>query len=469
VLIEVVIIILYWDTKFQQTDSLTMIELSVTLMTIEVYHCFNFGVMSMSSPKLGDAFTLKNGTVIKNRFAKSALSETLGSVDLRVTEALPRLYQRWAEGGVGLSFTGNVMIDRNNIGEPNNVVVEDERDMPMLKRWAAAAKSQGGQIWMQLNHPGKQTPKGLSPDPVSPSAIPFRKEMQAFFATPRALREDEIQDIIQRFATSAKIAKDAGFDGVQIHGAHGYLVSQFLSPHHNQRTDQWGGSAENRMRFVVEVYKAMRAACGNDFNIGIKMNSADFQRGGFGEDDAVIVASRLAELGIDLIEVSGGTYESPAMAQGKDAGKSSSAEQPKASTIAREAYFLEFAETLRKAVDVPLMVTGGFRTSEGMSKALESGACDLVGLGRSLCVEPDLVNRILTGEDFTSVVRPIKTGVKMIDKMALMEVSWYERQLHRMGKGKAPRRQDQGFWSLLDVLAVMISRSILNRVQRLRA
>ncbi|MDX5298300.1 MAG: NADH:flavin oxidoreductase/NADH oxidase family protein [Gammaproteobacteria bacterium] len=408
---------------------------------------------------LGQPFTLKNGSVIKNRFAKSAMSEGLGSVDLRVTDALPRLYQRWADGGTGLIITGNVMIDRRHLGEPNNVVLEDDRDMPKLKAWASAARRQGAQVWMQLNHPGKQTPRMLNSDPVAPSAIPFRKDMQAMFGTPRALSEAEILDIIGRFATAARLAKDAGFNGVQIHGAHGYLVSQFLSPHHTQRTDAWGGPLENRMRFVLEVYKAIRAATGDDFNIGIKLNSADFQRGGFGEDDSVLVAQALAELGIDLIEVSGGTYEAPAMATG----------QVKSSTRAREAYFLEFAETLRARIDVPLMVTGGFRSGAGMAAALASGACDLIGLARPLAVEPDLPARILAGEEVTSVVRPIRTGIRKIDEMALMEVSWYERQLHRMGKGKAPHRQDQGLWSLVDVLAVMTSRGLLNRVQRLRA
>ena len=420
---------------------------------------------------LGQALTLKNGSTIPNRFAKSALSETLGTVDLRVSKALPTLYQRWAKGGVGLSFTGNVMIDRRHLGEPNNVVLEDDRDMPMLKAWATAAKSNGGQVWMQLNHPGKQTPKMLNSDPMAPSAIAFHKSMQSFFGTPRAMTEDDILDAIQRFGKAAGLAKEAGFDGVQIHVAHGYFVSQFLSPHHNQRNDQWGGPLENRMRFVQEVYKSIRAATGDDFNIGIKMNSADFQRGGFNEEDAAIVAQTLAGLGINLIEVSGGTYETPAMAQGSDKHKKNLDKQApvKESTRQREAYFLEFAEMLRTKVDVPLMVTGGFRSRAAMESALESGACDLVGLGRPLCVEPDLVNQILQGDDFTSVVRPIKTGVKMIDKMALMEVSWYERQLHRMGKGKEPHRQDQGFWSLLDVLWLMTYRGLFNRIGRLRA
>ncbi|MBE0482018.1 MAG: NADH:flavin oxidoreductase/NADH oxidase family protein [Bacterioplanes sp.] len=425
---------------------------------------------SSTQTRLGLPLVLNNGSVIPNRFAKSALSETLGTVDLRVSKALPKLYQRWADGGVGLSITGNVMIDRRHLGEPNNVVLEDERDMERLRAWANAAKSRGGQVWMQLNHPGKQTPKMLNSDPMSPSAIPFHPSMQSFFATPRAMTEDDIHDVIQRFATAARLAQTAGFDGVQIHGAHGYLVSQFLSPHHNQRTDQWGGSLDNRMRFVIEVYQAMRAATGPSFNIGIKMNSADFQRGGFNEDDAAIVATTLADLGIDLIEVSGGTYETPAMAQGRESHQDSSTTSPmKESTRLREAYFLEFAEMLRTKVKVPLMVTGGFRSKAAMEAAVASGACDLVGLGRPLCVEPDLVNQILSGNDFVSVVKPIKTGVKLIDKMALMEVSWYERQLHRMGKGKEPRRQDQGFWSLLDVLWLMMYRGLFNRIGRLRA
>ncbi|MDF1761968.1 MAG: NADH oxidase, partial [Oleibacter sp.] len=321
----------------------------------------------------------------------------------------------------------------------------------------------GAQVWMQLNHPGKQSPKMLNTDPMAPSAIPFRKDMQGFFGTPRAMTEAEIQDAIQRFANAAALAKKAGFDGVQIHGAHGYLVSQFLSPAHNQRDDHWGGSIDNRMRFVLAIYDAIRQATGDDFNVGIKMNSADFQRGGFAEEDAFLVASALAKRGINLIEVSGGTYETPAMSKGKKK------EDVKASTQQREAYFLEFAETLRTKVDVPLMVTGGFRTRAGMEAALASGACDIVGLGRPLCVEPDLVNEIIAGNDFHSVVRPIKTGVKVIDRMALMEVSWYARQLHRMGNGKEPRRQDQGFWSLLDVLWIMIYRGLFNRIGRLRA
>ncbi|MGM0766432.1 MAG: NADH:flavin oxidoreductase/NADH oxidase family protein [Pseudomonadota bacterium] len=408
---------------------------------------------------LSQPLTLKTGSVIPNRFAKSAMSETLGTIDNRVTKELVTLYRTWAEGGTGLSITGNVMVDRRHIGEPQNVVLEDERDLVLLRAWAEAGKTGGKQIWMQLNHPGKQSPKMLNSDTVAPSAIPFKKELRGMFATPRALTGTEIEEIVLRFARSAAIAEKAGFDGVQIHGAHGYLVSQFLSPHHNQRTDEWGGSAENRMRFVLEVYRAIRAVTGDGFNVGIKLNSADFQRGGFTEEESLGVIDALASEGIDLVEISGGNYENPAMAKGSEAG------EVKQSTLAREAYFLEFAEKVRERVDVPLMVTGGFRTETGMADAVTSGATDLVGIARPLAVEPDCPKRIMAGESFTSAVRPIRTGIRLIDDMALMEVSWYTRQLGRIGKGKAPRTHDRGVLSLLEVIGVMATRGVRTRLR----
>ena len=394
----------------------------------------------MDSPQdlLQQALTLPNGSRLKNRLAKSAMSEALGTTDNHATEALVRLYGRWAAGGIGLLITGNAMIDRRALGEPNNVAIEDDSDMPLLQLWAAAGQANGTQLWVQLNHPGRQSPKGLNAENVSPSAVPFSPALQAFFAPPRALTEDEIVALIQRFARSAGIVKRAGFSGVQIHAAHGYLVSQFLSPLTNQRSDQWGGSAENRRRFVLEVYRAMRAEVGPTFPIGIKLNSADFQQGGFSEDESMAVIQALHEEGIDLVELSGGTYEAPAMSDQK---------RHRASTLAREAYFLEFAEKVRAAVPVPLMVTGGFRSLGGMATALSSGAMDLIGLARGLAIEPDLPQRLLAGQEPQYAVRPISTGIKAIDRMALMEVVWYSRQLRRMAKGQAPKPNESGLWS----------------------
>lgn len=386
---------------------------------------------------LGRSLTLPCGATVKNRIFKSAMSEILGTVDNRPTPRLTNLYGTWAWGGAGVLVTGNVMIDGSALGEPRNVVVEDERDLEDLQAWAAAGKQNGTHVWMQLNHPGKQSPKTLSVQPVAPSAIPFSvPALRKFFNPPRELTENEIEALIARFGTSAKVAMKAGFTGVQIHAAHGYLVSQFLSPAHNQRTDRWGGSLENRMRFLLEIYAAIRKQVGNAFPVAVKLNSADFKRGGFPEEEAVQVVEALAAAGADLIEISGGTYESPAMA-GRKAEEDSRSE--------REAYFLDFATAVRERIDTPLVVTGGFRSAAGMAKAVSEGAVDLVGLARPLAVDPEMPNRILSGENYQSPVKPIRTGVDFLDRMALLEVTWYEQQLARISKGK-PTRPAESPW-----------------------
>ena len=409
---------------------------------------------------LGQPLTLPCGATLPNRFGKSAMSETLGTLDNHATRELVRLYQRWADGGTGLVITGNIMVDQRQLGEPHNVVVEDKRDMPILQEWAKAGTRAGNHLWVQLNHPGKQIPKMLATgDTLSPSAIPFGKALSPHFKQPRALTEDEILDIIQRFARTAGILKEAGFTGVQIHGAHGYLVSQFLSGHHNQRTDRWGGSLENRMRFPLEIYRAIRAEVGPDYPISIKLNSADFQRGGFTEDESMTVAETLANEGLDLLEISGGTYESPKMA-GQGIAES---------TQKREAYFLDYAEKIRARVSIPLMVTGGFRTSEGMAAAVDSGATDIVGVARPLAVEPDLPLRILGGESVHSVVEPRRTGIKAIDELAMMEVVWFARQLHRMGKGKEPLKNESVLGAFVRSLVMVGIRSSRTKRMKLRA
>lgn len=376
--------------------------------------------------------TITTRCVLKNRLAKSAMSEALANRTGAPNALHETLYRRWADGGIGLCITGNVMIDRRAIGEPGNVVIEDERHFDALRRWAEAGTRNGTQLWMQINHPGKQAPKGLNCETVAPSAVPFGKDLQAFFATPRELTDAEIVDLVLRFGRAAGIAKQAGFTGVQIHGAHGYLVSQFLSPHHNRRTDRWGGSTVKRRRFVMEVLAAMRREVGPDFPIGIKLNSADFQRGGFTEKESLDTVRALAKAGIDLIEISGGTYEAPAMTGVREA------EHVRDGTHRREAYFLEFAQKARQAVDVPLMLTGGFRTADGMAGAITGGAVDIVGMARALALEPDLPARLLNGQPPMQRVRPVRTGIGAIDRTGMLEVTWYTRQLRRIGSGKAP-------------------------------
>lgn len=413
---------------------------------------------------LAQPFSLPRGGRVRNRLFKSAMSEALGTRQGHATPELARLYGAWADGGVGLCVTGNVMIDRRALGEPGNVVIEDDSQMAALQAWAQAATRHGTQCWVQLNHPGKQAPKGLNKENVAPSAVPFRKDMQAFFPTPRELTDAEVRELIARFGRAAGIAKRAGFTGVQIHGAHGYLVSQFLSPHHNQRTDEWGGTPEKRRRFVLAVLAAMRDAVGPDFPVGIKLNSADFQRGGFTEEESLDTIRALAQAGIDLIEISGGTYEAPAMTGVKTAGA-----PVKESTRQREAYFLAFAEKARQAVSVPLVVTGGFRSLEGMAAALTSGAVDMVGLARALAIEPDVANRLLSGQAPREQVRPIKTGIPPIDRMGLMEVSWYTGQLKRIGRGEAPRPNESALWVFLKTVFKQMGLGRKKRPTRLRA
>ena len=397
--------------------------------------------MKSSQEILAQSFCLPNGNIIKNRLFKSAMSEGQGTRIGAPKEELIKLYEVWAEGGIGLCVTGNVMIDRRYLGEPGNVVIEDESNLEQLKKWANAATKNNTACWVQLNHPGKQSPRGLNKENVAPSAIPFRKDLQPVFATPRELTIPEIREIIERFANAAEVVQKAGFSGVQIHGAHGYLVSQFLSPHHNIRNDEYGGNAENRRRFVTEVFQAMRAKVGKDFPIGIKLNSADFQKGGFTEAESMETIKVLAEIGIDLIEISGGTYESPEMMV---------VNKMRESTKRREAYFIEFAEKVRKNIQTPLVVTGGFRSLEGMAGAIESGAVDFVGIARSMAVEPDLPNRLLEGRQPLHQIKPIRTGVGFVDKMAagILEIKWYADQMKRIGSGKQPNPKDTAFATL---------------------
>ncbi len=370
------------------------------------------------------------GAIIKNRIAKSAMSENMADAGHAPGFKFTNLYSTWARGGAGLVITGNVMLDLNALGEPHNVVIEKDHEcLEELHAWAKAGTQNDTHLWMQINHPGKQSPKFLSNTPMAPSAIAYESHMKNMFNKPRALTAQEIGEIVERFAYTSEKAKSAGFTGVQIHGAHGYLVSQFLSPRHNQRTDQWGGSLENRMKFVIDVYQAIRVAVGPNFPIGIKLNSADFQKGGFSEEDSMQVVKTLSELGMDLIEISGGTYEAPKMMEGA---------KKKDSTVKREAYFLEYCEKVKKLIDTPLLLTGGFRSKEGMEEALATGACEMIGLARSLAIDPDFPNKLISNEDVKSQVRPLTSGIKAVDKIIPIEITWYTEQLHRMGKGKDP-------------------------------
>ena len=379
----------------------------------------------MTSDVLASSFTLPCGAVLPNRIAKAAMTEQMATSTNAPTDAIVALYRCWGEGGSGMLLTGNVMIDRRALEHTRNVVLDDARDAIIMNRWADAAKAHGAHIWMQISHPGRQCPKRVSKYPVSSSAIGVKGNgLDAIFARPRALDATEIPKVIARYATTAALAKDMGFTGVQIHAAHGYLISQFLTPLVNQRTDDWGGTPEKRMRFLLEIVRATRAAVGPMFAISVKLNSADFQRGGFSEDDSLNVVRALETEGVDLIEISGGNYENPAMMGMAE------------STRKREAYFIEYAHKMRAATKVPLMLTGGFRTAAAMRAAIVDGVIDIVGIARPLAVEPDLPKRMLSGAADSALPIEIRLGVKVLDDM--MQSFWFNHQMRRIGEGKAP-------------------------------
>ncbi|GJL94618.1 MAG: NADH oxidase [Hyphococcus sp.] len=327
------------------------------------------------------------------------MTEGLADEYNRATGRHVTLYRRWAEGGAGLLLTGNVMVDRRYLERPGNVAIDgpqSDEQLSALRAWSGSARDGGADIWMQISHAGRQSPKIVATEPVAPSAVELGLP-GGTFAKPRALSGAEIEDVIQRFVHAASVAKQTGFTGVQIHAAHGYLISEFLNPLVNLRDDEWGGSLENRARLLMTIIRDVRANVGSGYPVAVKLNSSDFQKGGFSTDDSKQVASWLNDAGVDLLEISGGSYEQPAMMdiEGIEARHE---EEKRASTRAREAYFMTYAEEIREVTSMPLMVTGGFRTPDGMEAALASGACDLCGIARPLCVDPEAPNKLINRE-----------------------------------------------------------------------
>jgi 2,4-dienoyl-CoA reductase-like NADH-dependent reductase (Old Yellow Enzyme family) len=380
----------------------------------------------MATLTLASPLTLPCGAVLKNRFGKAPLTEGLADEFNRATQRHAELYGRWAKGGAGLVVTGNVQVDRRYLERPGNVVIENNGGIEELKAYARAGTQNGTQLFMQINHPGRQTPRRVCEQPIAPSAVKLKNLPESAFAPPRAMTEAEIEDVIRRFVHVARTAKETGFSGVQIHAAHGYLISQFLTPLVNQRTDKWGGSLENRARLLLTIVRETRKAVGSAFPISAKLNSSDFQQGGFSNSDCLQVVRWLEEAGLDLLEISGGNYEEPSMMGSKTSEGAAVAD----STVRREAYFMDYAEQIRKVSKVPLMVTGGFRSRAAMEAALASGALDVVGLGRPMCVETDLPAKILAGGDGTAWeknIKPAKAGL-----------AWFCLALIAHGDGKTP-------------------------------
>lgn len=376
--------------------------------------------------------TLPNGAVLPNRLCKAAMEENLSIEGQLPGKKLITLYQRWAEGGVGLQISGNVMIMPDALTGPGGVVLQDDSNLDVFKTWAEAGKAAGAHFWMQINHPGRQVYAAMGEQAVGPSNIAVSiPGFDKLLAKPRALQSSEIESLIQRFARTAQLAEQAGFTGVQIHAAHGYLISQFLSPLVNNRTDQWGGSLENRARFLLETLKAVKASVSPSFCLSVKLNSADFQKGGFEIDDAKWVAMELEKIGLDLLEMSGGNYESPAMTGTTD----------HTSTSVREAYFIKFAREVSSVVAIPIMVTGGILSPEIARNALteddQGFGVKVLGLGRGLAFNPDLPNLWKAGQTSSVDLPEINWTSKTLASLALMSVS--KTQLKRLASGKPPK------------------------------
>ena len=407
---------------------------------------------------INESFTLPCGQILKNRVCKAAMTERIAKGDNLANQGHINLYDMWADGDIGILLTGNVQVDRRNLEGPANVVIDKnnyKNQLGTLKEWSAAGTKNNTQLWMQISHAGRQTPGEINSSPMAPSNIRLNIPGKNY-GTPVPMTEEDILDVIEKFVFTAKIARETGFTGVQFHSAHGYLLSEFLSPDINNRNDAWGGDIENRARIHLEIIKRCREEVGVDFPISVKMNSADFQKGGFAADDSIIVAKMLENAGVDIIEISGGTYEQPKLIGVDDLTiNPERSEQRKESTIAREAYFLEYAKDIRKAVSLPLMVTGGFRTKEGIEDALRSNICQIVGIGRPLCADPYCVKKMILGEleILPSFEKTLSLGpsifspsspftiIKAINAFGAM--AWFYQQIKNMAKGLKPNHKQK--------------------------
>lgn len=339
---------------------------------------FTKPVVEIPGAVLEKSLTLPCGAVLKNRLVKSAMSDSLGDGAGNPTETQARLYERWARGGVALSLIGEVQGDPRYPEKPGNLVLGPKSDPEALRSLARRGQVEGAHLWPQLGHAG-----ALSHAPISAPKGPSPLDLDGLKCG--GLTPDEIAELPRIYAQAASHAKAAGFLGVQIHAGHGFLLSQFLSPLFNHRTDGYGGSIEARARIVIEIITEVRRAVGPSYPIGIKLNSTDKLEGGLTEADSLEVVRLLDRSSIDLIDVSGGTYfpGAPASSEGSSSGG---------------AYFVEFARRARKVTGIPIMLTGGVATRDQAVEVVASGAADLVGLARALALNPSLASEWVSGK-----------------------------------------------------------------------
>jgi len=427
-------------------------------------------------PGISDVLHLPCGARLPNRLAKAAITEGLADERGWPTAELERLYEGWSDAGLGLLISGNIIVDGDHLERPGNVIIDRESaaQAQALRKWTAKATQAGAHFWAQLSHSGRQTPKTVNPQPLSVSELQVGLP-GGMFGKPRAMTPGEIHLLVEKFATAAAVCKSVGFTGVQIHAAHGYLLGSFLTPKVNNRDDQWGGSLENGARLLLDVVAAVRKRVGRLFPIAVKLNSADFQRGGFDAQDSLAVGKWLEVAGVDLLEISGGTYESPAMLGADGIGADCERPARKASTAAREAYFFDFARALRRELKMPIMLSGGLRSRAGMKAALDEGV-DLLGLARPVCVDQRCAKALLAGEidrldSWEERLRREKglfssnSPIPVLGMLAnFAGIYWFYAQLYRLAKGKAP---DVKLWPPRALFEVMTTENgILARRRR---
>ncbi len=405
---------------------------------------------SLDNTRLTSSLTLPCGVTVPNRICKAAMTEGLATPEGLPSDELNRLYGLWSDGGAGILLSGNIQVDPDHLERPGNVIVAGVPNNEMksaLASWASVGTRNGNHFWAQISHAGRQTQTNVNKHPKAPSAVTLGLP-GGQFGKPGALTEAEIEDIVQRFAVCAKACQEAGFTGVQVHAAHGYLLSQFLSPRTNLRQDKYGGSLENRARALLDVVNAIRAAVGPAFPICVKLNSADFQKGGFDFADSLQVAKWLEQASVDMLEISGGTYEQPQLL-GVEGVEEVEQQEVAPSTVAREAYFVDFALAMQKEVSIPLMVTGGFRRRSSMEEALANGA-DMVGIGRPMCVMTDAPNQLFNGLEelprFESTLTFFPPWLNFLNRLKTLRTLgtfgvqyWFYAQLELLGQAGAPQ------------------------------
>ena len=402
------------------------------------------------------SFTLPSGLVLKNRIAKAAMEENLAQEDQTPSQALKNVYSAWAKGGTGLIITGNVMVDHLAMTGPGGLVLEQSTDITAFAELARLSKQNNCKVVMQINHPGRQVFKKMGGKALSASSVALNMGKHShLFGVPKAMTQTDIDDVITRFTQTALQAEKAGFNGLQIHAAHGYLLAQFLSPLTNKRNDKWGGSLQNRARLLLEITRSIKAACSPTFSVSVKLNSADFQRGGFEPSDAQVVVDLLNELNVDFVELSGGSYEAPAM-QGKTGDER---------TLAREAYFLEFAKAISQRSSIPIMTTGGISRLSIANNVIESGVA-LVGIATALAYQPNLPNKWQNEPLQLAVLPSVTWQDKTLAGLATMAL--VKRQIRRLGQGKPVKTNASPIFTLISdqLRSVKLTKRYRNRFAR---